>query len=178
MKHFDFLLRVQPTLKIFPNQKYEAWRRCARQRTQPSLLEVRNGSRLRSRLCCYTLKSFFFTWLKTGERRQKKSYQVHLNDVSCHKLGPVHQAVRPSHLNHLTLRRWSKLGAVSVLTGKKQTKFKETWKEDKYLMQPDMKYGSVSCSDARVKCEALDDVWITPEAYNQELLCNMTVWWL
>lgn len=48
-------------------------------------------------------------------------------------------------------------------------------------MQPDMKYGSVSCSDARVKCEALDDVWITPEAYNQELLCNMIVkgvWWL
>lgn len=92
--------------------------------------------------------------------------------MSCHKLGPVHQAVRPSHLNHLPLRRWSELSAVSVLTGKKQTKFKETWKKDKYLMQPDRKYGSVSCSHARVKCEALNDVWIT---YNQELLSKMTV---
>lgn len=42
-------------------------------------------------------------------------------------------------------------------------------------MQPDMKYGSVSCSDARVKCEALDDVWITPEAYNQEHDCQRCV---
>lgn len=39
-------------------------------------------------------------------------------------------------------------------------------------MQPDIKYGSVSCSHARVKCEALNDVWIT---YNQELLSKMTV---
>lgn len=71
-------------------------------------------------------KEFFLYMIKNWRKKKKKSYQVHLNDMSCHKLGPVHQAVRPSHLDHLTLRRWSKLSAVSVLTGKKQTKFKET----------------------------------------------------
>lgn len=46
------------------------------------------------------------------------SYQVHVDGMSCHKFGPIHQAVCPSHLNHLTLRWGSKLSTVSTLTDK------------------------------------------------------------
>lgn len=49
-----------------------------------------------------------------------KSHQVHVDGMSCHKLGTVHQAISPSNLNHFTLWWGSKLSTVSALhRGKK-----------------------------------------------------------
>lgn len=63
------------------------------------------------------LKSKLIMQHKT-HKTKKNSYQVHLDDMSCHKFGPIHQAICPSHLNHFTLGWGSKLSTVSVLTEK------------------------------------------------------------
>lgn len=41
-----------------------------------------------------------------------------MDGVSCHEFGPVDQTVRPSHLDHFTLRGGSELSTVSTLKQK------------------------------------------------------------
>lgn len=50
-----------------------------------------------------------------------------MDGMSCHKFGPIHQAVCPSHLNHFTLGWGSKLSTVSVLKHMLQSSEREIY---------------------------------------------------
>lgn len=60
------------------------------------------------------------------QTKNYRSYQVHVNGMSCHKLGAVHQTVGPANLNNLALRWRAKLSAVPTLSGKHTTVQKKT----------------------------------------------------